>query len=113
MNLADSMIYSTERTMLEIGDKATQDQKDRINKALAALKEAIKTDDVVKVKAELETLGKALHEVTTALYQQAAAQHQAQQQQQQSQDGGGQQAPPPSGDGDFVDADYKEVKDEK
>lgn len=113
MNLADSMVYSTERTMQEIGDKATQEQKDRINASLSALKEAIKTDDVQKVKTELDNLGKALHEVTTALYQQAAAQHQAQQQQQQQQDGGSQQAPPPSGDGDFVDADYKEVKDEK
>jgi molecular chaperone DnaK len=113
MNQADSMIYSTERTMLEIGDKATQEQKDRINTSLSALKEAIKSDDVQKVKTELENLGKALHEVTTALYQQAAAQHQAQQQQQQQPNGGGQQAPPASGDGDFVDADYKEVKDDK
>ncbi len=110
MNQADTMVYSTERTMQDIGDKATQEQKDRINKALAALKEAIKTDDLQKVKAELDNLGKALHEVTTALYQQAAAQHQAQQQQQQG--GGGQQAPPPSGDEGFVDADYKEVKDD-
>ncbi|MFO7618651.1 MAG: molecular chaperone DnaK [Thermoplasmata archaeon] len=109
MNQADNMIYSTEQTMKDIGDKATQEQKERIDKALESLKEAVKSDDVDKVKAELESLGKALHEVTTALYQQAAAQHQAQQQQQD----GSQQAPP-SGEegGDFVDADYKEVKDE-
>ncbi len=109
MNQADNMVYSTERTMQELGDKATQEQKERINTALAALKEAIKSDDVEKVKAELEALGKALHEVTTALYQQAAAQYQAEQQQ-----AGGQQAPPPpEGDNGFVDADYKEVKEDK
>jgi molecular chaperone DnaK len=110
MNQADSMIYSTEHTMKELGDKATQDQKDRINKALESLKEAVKSDNVENVKKELENLGKALHEVTTALYQQAAAQHQAEQQQQ-----GQQKSPPPGGEGgngDFVDADYKEVKDE-
>jgi molecular chaperone DnaK len=109
MNQADSMIYSTEHTMKELGDKVTQDQKDRINKALESLKEAVKSDDVENVKKELENLGKALHEVTTALYQNVAAQQQAEQQQ------GQQQSPPPGGEGgngDFVDADYKEVKDE-
>ncbi len=112
LNQADSMIYSTENTMKELGDKATQDQKDRISKALETLKEAVKAENIENVKKELENLGKALHEVTTALYQQAAAQHQAQQQQQQA---GQQQSPPPGGEGgngDFVDADYKEVKDD-
>jgi len=110
LNHADNMIYSTEQVMQELGDKATQDQKDRINKGIEALKEAIKSDDHDKIKSELKNLEKALHEVTTALYQQATAQQQAEQQQQQ---GGGQQSPPPDGDGgDFVDADYKEVKDE-
>ncbi|MDD4308293.1 MAG: molecular chaperone DnaK [Thermoplasmata archaeon] len=110
MNQADTMIYSAERTMEELGDKATQDQKDKIKKALESLKESVKSEDTERVKKDLETLQKALYEVTTALYQQAAAEHQAQQQQQQS--GGGQQAPPPSGEGDFVDADYKEVKED-
>jgi molecular chaperone DnaK len=108
MNHADSMVYSTEQVMEELGDKATQEQKDRINKALEDLKDAIKSDDHEKVKSELKNLEKALHEVTSALYQQAAAQQQAEQQQ-----GGDQQSPPPGSEGgDFVDADYKEVKDE-
>jgi molecular chaperone DnaK len=107
MNHADSMVYSTEQVMEELGDKATQEQKDRINKALEDLKDAIKSDDHEKVKSELKNLEKALHEVTSALYQQAAAQQQAEQQQ-----GGDQQSPPGSEGGDFVDADYKEVKDE-
>jgi molecular chaperone DnaK len=110
MNQADSMIYSTEQVLQELGDKATQDQKDRINKGIETLKEAVKSDDHEKVKEELKNLEKALHEVTTALYQQVAAQQQAEQQQQQQQS---EQSPPPGGDGgDFVDADYKEVKDE-
>lgn len=105
-NQADSMIYSTERTMEELGDKATQEQKDTVNAALEALKEAVKTDDVDKVKAELENLSKALHEVTTALYQQVAAEQAAQQQAQAGQE------TPQGNDGDVVDADFKEVKDE-
>ena len=93
--------------MEELGDKATQEQKDNINAALEALKEAVKSDDVEKVKAELENLGKALHEVTTALYQQVAAEQAAQQQAEAGQE------PPPGGDGDVVDADFKEVKEDE
>jgi molecular chaperone DnaK len=106
-NQADSMIYSTERTMEELGDKATQEQKDQINAALESLKEAVKSDDLEKVKSEMEALGKALHEVTTALYQQVAAEQAAQQQAQ----AGAEQ--PPGDDGDVVDADFKEVNDEE
>ncbi len=103
-NQAESMIYSTEKTMEELGDKATQEQKDQVNTALEALKESVKSEDAEKVKAEIENLTKAMHEVTTALYQQVAAEQQAQQQAEQ---GDGQ--PQPGEDGDFVDADFKDV----
>jgi molecular chaperone DnaK len=101
------MIYSTERTMEELGDKATPEQKDRINEALESLKEAVKGDDVEKVKGEIEALGKALHEVTTALYQQVAAEQAAQGQAQATDE------QPPGDEGDVVDADFKEVKDDE
>jgi molecular chaperone DnaK len=107
LNQADGMIYSTERTMEELGDKATKEQKDNINAALESLKEAVKTDDAEKVKNEMEKLGKALHEVTTALYQQVAAEQAARQ---QAQAGEEQRS---GDDGDVVDADFKEVKDEE
>jgi len=117
-NQADGMIYSTEKTMEELGDKATQEQKDQVNAALEALKESVKTEDAEKVKAELENLNKALHEVTTALYQQVAAEQQAaaqqsaeQQAQQQAQEGEAGEQPPPGDDGDFVDADFKDVEE--
>jgi len=105
-NQADGMIYSTEQTMKELDDKATQEQKDQINTALEALRESMKTEDVDKVKAELENLNKALHEVTTALYQQVAAEQQAQEQAQQ--EDASQQ---PGDDGDFVEADFKDVEE--
>ncbi|MCK4266987.1 MAG: Hsp70 family protein, partial [Thermoplasmata archaeon] len=104
MNQADSMIYSTERTMEELGDKVTQEQKEKINSAVETLKKAIESDDVDKVKTELEALGKAMHEVTTALYQQVAAEQAAQQQAPQE----GQE---PEQNGDYVDADYKDVSE--
>jgi len=110
MNKADTTVYSTERLLEELGDKATQEQKDRIKKELDSLKEIIKTGDADKVKAQMDALEKVLYEVTTAMYQNVAAQQQAQQAAQQGQ---GQQAPPPGGDGgDFVDADYKDVSED-
>jgi molecular chaperone DnaK len=57
MNQADAMIYSTERTIEELGDKATQEQKETINKAVEDLKEAIKTEEVEKVKEEVDRMG--------------------------------------------------------
>ena len=73
------------------------------------LKEAVKSDETEKVKSEMEKLSKALHEVTTALYQKVAAEQAAQQQasQQQAQSDQSQ-----DDSGDVVDADFKEVKDE-
>jgi len=109
-NQADSMIYSTEHTMEELGDKVTQEQKENINAALEDLKEAVKSDETEKVKAEMEKLSKALHEVTTALYQKVAAEQAAQQQAAQQQNQADQSRD--DNDGDVVDADFKEVKDE-
>ena len=105
-NQADGMIYSTEKTMEELGDKATQEQKDQIDAALEALKESVKTEDAEKVKVEIENLTKVLHEITTALYQQVAAEQQAQQ---QAEAENGQ--PQDENDGDFVDADFKDVEE--
>ncbi len=107
-NQAESMIYSTDKTMEELGDKATQEQKDQINEALEALKESVKTDDAEKVKAEIESLNKILYEITTALYQQVAAEQQAAQQAEQ---GDADQPSQPGEDGDFVDADFKDVEE--
>lgn len=109
-NQAESMIYTTEKTMEELGDKATQEQKDQINEALEALKESVKTEDAEKVKAEIESLNKILYEITTALYQQVAAEQQAQQQAEQ---GDADQPPQPGDDGDFVDADFKDVEEKE
>jgi len=107
LNHADTVIYSTERMMEELADKATQEQKDGVNAALESLKEAVKSEDVEKVKAGIEDVNKAMHEISTALYQQVAAEQAAQQQARAGEE------PPQGDDGDVVDADFKEVKDDE
>jgi molecular chaperone DnaK len=115
LNHADSMIYTAGKTLEELGDKVTQEQKENINKAIETLKESMKQDDMKKIKDDTEALAKAFHQVSTDLYQKAAAEHAAQQagQQQQAGQGQNQNQGQDQGQGDgYVDADFKEVKDE-
>jgi len=107
-NTADSLIYTTEKTLSEIGDKLTEEQKSKVQKGLEALKEALKSGGVAEINAKIEELRKAVQEAGAAVYQQAAAQH-AQQQ-------ASQQAPPPGGEQQgkkTVDAEYKVVDEEE
>ncbi len=106
LNQADSMVYSTERTLEELKEKITDDQKTQVEEELENLKKAIETKEVEQIKTQLDSLGKVLHEVTTAMYQQVAQEQQAQQ---QAQEGAGDAGP--AGEGDYVDADFEEVEE--
>jgi len=110
-NNADSILYAAQKTVAEAGDKITADQKDRINKGIEALKEAQKAEDMNRIKAETESLTKAVNEAATVMYQQAAQAYQQQQQAQQQQ-----QQAQPNGDGkdpNVVDAEFEVKNDEK
>ena len=106
-NNADSMIYTAEKTLDELGDKVQADQKTKIEGLVKELREVIGGDDLEAIKAKTEELTKVVQEVGAAIYQQAQ-QEQAQQQQQQGQDAQDQQGQDPNDD-DTIDADY-EVK---
>jgi molecular chaperone DnaK len=109
-NTADSLIYTTEKTLSEIGDKLTEDQKSSTQRAVDDLKEALKTGGVADINARIEALRKVVQEAGAAVYQQAAAQQAQQQAQQQAS-----QQRPPQGEEPgkkTVDAEYK-VVDEK
>lgn len=98
-NAAESMIYTAQKTISELGDKVTKEDKDKIDGLVKELNEALSGSDIEKIKKKTEELGKALQEIGARIYQHVAAQ------------------PPPSGsektgDKKVVDADYK-VKDEK
>jgi len=111
-NNADSLIYQAEKTIKDMGDKADASKVSEIKDKIAALKEAMKTDDTDKIKAASEALTKPLYDLTSEMYKNADAAQQAQQQ--AGAQAGAQQA---QSDGQkdekVVDADYTVVDDDK
>lgn len=107
-NTADSVIYSTEKTLLEIGDKLPQEQKARIQEALQSLKGALKTGGLAEISSKVEELRRVVQEAGTTVYQQAASQR--------AQEKESQQAPPPSEEQrekKTVEAEYRVVDEDK
>lgn len=106
-NQGDSLLYTVEKTLKDLGDKVSKDQKDRLNKASTDLRSALAGKDTAAIKPRMEDLSKILQEVGVAVYQQAA-QKTAQAQS---------TAAPPSGaetaEKKVVDADYKVVDEDK
>ncbi len=96
-NTADQVIYQSEKTLADLGDKVSESEKAPILAAIEKLKEVNKGNDVAAIKTATEEAQKAFYAVSEKLYQQAGAQ------------GGGQ--PGGSNDDGVVDADYEEVKD--
>ncbi|MGB9759146.1 MAG: molecular chaperone DnaK [Thermoproteota archaeon] len=73
-NEADSLIYTAEKTVKELGDKIGKENVDKINNAINELKTALGGKDIEKIKQKKEELSKVLQEAGTVIYQQAAAQ---------------------------------------
>ena len=96
-NMADQMVYQTEKTLKDLGDKISSDDKASVQAAADKLKELNKGNDLAAIKAAIEEVQQAFYKVSEKLYQQQAPQGGAQ--------GGYQQ---PGNDG-VVDADYETV----
>ena len=110
-NNADSLIYTADKTKKDLVGKITQEQTSKIDAAVAALKDALASNDMTQVKGKSEELQKVLQEIGTVVYQQAAAEA-AKQQQQQTQGQPDQQpsGAPPTGDEKVVDSEDYKVK---
>jgi len=80
-NNAENLVYSTEKSLRDMGDKVAAATKDEIEAAGAELKTALEGDDEELIKAKTEVLMQASHKLAEAVYQQA--------QQQQAASGGG------------------------
>ncbi|MBQ8869254.1 MAG: Hsp70 family protein, partial [Oscillospiraceae bacterium] len=104
-NNADQMVYQTEKTLGELGDKVSEGEKADLTSKLDALKEALKGTDTEAIKAKQDELQKAFYEVSAKLYQQANAQT--------GTEGASAGADAGAAGADYVDADYSEVKDEE
>ncbi len=68
MNEADNLIYSTEKSLKDFGDKVGADDKGRIEGALESLKAAVKTDDIESIKAKTEELKQASYKLAEEMY---------------------------------------------
>ena len=108
-NNADQMVFQTEKTLKEVGDKVSASEKSEVESKLNDLKEALKGNDIDLIKTKQDELQKAFYALSEKLYQAQAAQ------------GGAQGAAGPdmgnmggntqNSDPNVVDADFREVND--
>ena len=98
-NNAESMIYQTEKTLKDLGDKVTEDEKKNIEEKIEELRTAIGSDDTETITQKTETLTQEFYQVSQRMYENTG-------------EAAGQQAEGNADDG-VVDADYEVVDDEE
>jgi molecular chaperone DnaK len=111
-NAADSLIYATEKSIKDLGDKVDEEIKGKAEAAIEPLRKAMEGEDPEEIKRLSEELTQASHKLAEAMYQQASAEAGPQ----PGAEGDGPENPgQPAGapDDDVVDADFEEVKDDK
>jgi len=71
-NQADQLIYSVEKSVKDLGEKVSEDEKKNIDQAINDLREATKQDNLDDIKAKMEALTQASHKLAQAMYEQPA-----------------------------------------
>ncbi|AAR33368.1 molecular chaperone DnaK [Geobacter sulfurreducens] len=104
-NHADTLSYSTEKSLKEYGDKIGADEKAKIEECLANLRKAMEGSDVEVLKKATDELTQASHKLAEAVYAKAQAEG--------AQPGGEAAGEASAKDEKVVDADFEEVKDDK
>jgi len=107
-NTADALIYQTEKSIKDLGDKVDAATKSKVEAAIEPLKKAMEGDDTEEIKRLSEEMTQASHKLAEAMYQQASQTDQ----QQAEADAAGPEPGPAAPDEDVVDADFEEVKDD-
>jgi molecular chaperone DnaK len=109
INQADSLIYTTEHALQELGAQATNEERVNVENAVAELKGEIPKGDTTSIKAKMEALSKIFYAISARVYQNVQREQPGQGQQQGQQSGQSKQ----NEDG-TIDAEYKIVdEDEK
>ena len=110
-NNADSLVYSTEKSLEEYGDSVSPEDREEIQGAIDKLKETLKGENLEAMKADTEALTTASHKLAEAMYAKAAADAQAQE---TSGEGPSEDSDPePSTDETVIDVEAEEVTDEE
>ncbi|MBW1973655.1 MAG: Hsp70 family protein, partial [Deltaproteobacteria bacterium] len=117
-NQLDTLIYTTEKSMREYGDKIDPADKKRLDDAISEAKKAMESTDASTIKRAIDELNSASHKLAEAMYTKATGGAQAgagaaggaETSQQQTSAGSSSSG---SADEDVVDADFEEVKDKR
>ena len=99
-NRAESMIFQSEKSLNELGDKVTEDEKKPVLDAIAKLKETVKTNDTESIKSDTEALEKSFYAISEKLYKAA--------QEAQGAQGAG---PEQGADGTYYNTDFEDKTD--
>ncbi len=105
-NSAEQLVFQSEKALTDLGDKLSADEKSGVQAEIEKVKEALKGTDTDMIKAATEGLSKKFSDLAGKIYQQQAPQGDPNM---GGQPGAGAQSGP---QGDFVDADFTEVKDD-
>lgn len=103
-NNADQLVYTTEKTLKDLGDKVDQAEIDKANEAKENVKKALESGNIDEIKAATEKLSEVVQQLSVKLYEQAAQAQQAGQE--QANDGAAKKD-------NVVDADYEVVDEDK
>ena len=106
-NQADALLYSTEKSLKDYGDKVGEDEKKKIQETVDKLKEALKGDDLEIIKKAQEEVSAASHKLAEEIYKEAAAK-QAEEQAKTAQEPPKEEPQKEEGKEDVVDAEFKE-----
>lgn len=105
-NQAESTVHMVRKSLDELGEKVSQEERSSVEAAITDLDEANKTDDVEQIKKKMDALMKAMEPISSRIYQEASAE------QAHAGETGGKQTKEGT-DEDVVDADYTIVDDEE
>jgi molecular chaperone DnaK len=108
INQADTLAYSTEKSLKDFGDKVSQAERADIESRLNDLKTAIKDKNIDRIKKSMEDLTKASHKLAEEVYKQAAAKQQPHSEPRSKAEQQDAEDKPKGKKEDIIDAEYKE-----
>jgi len=108
-NQADTLVYTTEKALTDLGDKVTEEQRNTIAEKVEKTREAIGTDDKDQIQSAIDDLTKEMQAVSTMIYEQSAQEQQAAGDAGAEAEAGTDEAT----DENVVDAEYEVVDEEK
>ncbi|MCX5697894.1 MAG: molecular chaperone DnaK [Candidatus Omnitrophica bacterium] len=110
VNQADQLVYATEKSLKDYGDKVSQQERAAIESSINELRQAIKDKNVERIKKGMEDLTKASHKLAEEIYKQASQKQEGSKQQEKPGPGEekSDEGPKVKGKDDVIDAEFKE-----